>query len=104
MALFFELDLDSEQVDCTKAYIKEVTEYGAPNEDRDDKANLLVVSKNDKLGVPAFLTVVNSAPFSQDIWEIPTEVDGWYQFNLLRIPPYVDGTYVPEIKNSNGVV
>lgn len=99
-----ELELKSEQVDCSKAYINDVSAWGAPNDNRNAAANFLVVSKNTVNGTPTFLSVLNSAPLSQLEWEIPTVVDGWYQFNLLRIPIYVDGTYVPEIKDGNGVI
>lgn len=83
----FELELESEQVDCSSAVIKDVSVY--TGELRGDKANFLVASKNDKNGTPIYLTGIdNTQPLTQIQWTIPTVVDGWYRFNLIRLTLY----------------
>lgn len=102
-----ELELQREQVDGSIAYIDDVSAWGISGaEARNAQANFLCASKNDKNGqITTKLTVVTSDPLNQLEWAIPTLVDGSYQFNLLRIPIFTTGgTYVPEIKDAQGLI
>lgn len=82
----YELELVAEQSDQSSAIIQDVSVYDG--EARVDKANFLVVSKNDKNGTPTYLVVANALPLSQVEWTLPTLTDGWYRFNLMRLTPY----------------
>lgn len=100
----YELGLVAEQADASSAVIKDVSVY--VGELRGDKANFLVVSKNDKVGTPTYLVVSNPLPLSQVEWTFPTALDGWYRFNLLRLALYTASPIntVHEIKNVSGVI
>lgn len=107
MALpILELELQSEQVDCSLAYIDDVSTWGIGGaEARNAQANFLIAAKVDKNGVPTFLVVNTSDPLNQLEWVIPTAVDGSYYFWLLRIPLFsAIASYVIEVKNAQGVV
>lgn len=105
MALAFELQLDEEQVDCSSSFINNVTQYGSPEEDRSDSAEVMVIAKVDQYGVRNYLPVLNNDPLNQLKYEFPTSVDGHYAFFLMRIPIYNPGTtYFNEVLNSEGVI
>lgn len=105
MALAFELQLDEEQVDRSSSFINNVTVYGGAEENRGDSAEYMIISKVDKFGVKTFLPVLNNDPLAQLKYEFPTEIDGHYEFALLRIPLYNPATVnVWEIVNDAGVV
>lgn len=57
--------------------------YGAPNELRNDRANYLLVSKNNTSGTRTYLTVPNTTPLSTLLWTLSSTVDGWHQATLL---------------------
>jgi len=82
----YKLQLVSEQADLSSATIEDVSDY--VGEARSDKANFLVVSKNNKSGTPTYLAVDNSAPVSAMSWNFPTAIPGWYRFNMIRLPLY----------------
>lgn len=100
----YELELVAEQADGSSAVIKDVSVY--TGELRGDKANFLVVSKNDKVGTPTYLVVSNPLPLSQVEWTVPTVIDGWYRFNLLRLALYSASPIntVHELVNGSGVI
>jgi hypothetical protein len=100
----YHLELVAEQADYSSAVINDASEY--VDDDRGDKANFLVVSKNDKNGVPTYLTVLNPLPLSQVEWTFPTDLDGWYRFNLLRLTLYSASPVntIHEIVDGDGVV
>jgi len=100
----YELELEAEQADQSSAIIKDVSVYDG--ELRTDKANFLVVSKNDRLGVPTYLVVTNPLPLSQVEWTFPTLTDGWYRFNLIRLALYSASPIntVHEIVDGGGVI
>src|SRR6516225_5215677 len=100
----YKLQLYSEQADASSGVIQDVSTYAGEN--RTDKANFLVASKNDKNGTPTFLTGIdNTQPVSAMQWSFPTAIDGWYRFNLLRLPLYSSSpiSTVQEIQ-SGGVI
>lgn len=100
----YELELQSEQADASAATVADVSVY--TGELRGDKANILVVSKNDKNGTPTYLTgIVNTSPLSALTWVFSTVLDGWYRFNLLRIGIFSSGpiSTVAEV-SSGGII
>lgn len=100
----YELELVAEQSDQSSAIIQDVSVYDG--EARVDKANFLVVSKNDKNGTPTYLVVANALPLSQVEWTFPTVLDGWYRFNLLRLTLYSSPPVntLAEVVDGNGVI
>jgi len=98
----YELELVAEQSDQSSAIIKDISVYDG--ELRGDKANFLVVSKNDKNGTPTYLTVLTALPLSQVEWTFPTATDGWYRFNLIRLTPYSSSPVSTQHEISSGGV
>jgi hypothetical protein len=101
----YELELESEQVDCSAATIKDVSDY--QGELRTDKANLLVIAKMSSSGVPTYLSGIdNTSPLSAIVWNFPTATDGWYRFNLIRLSLYSASPVntLAEVKDGNGVI
>ena len=87
MALTYALTFaQGQQVD--EGTITDGTNYGSPEIDRDEVANFLLVSSNDKNGERSYLTVVNTAPLATLVWNITTAEDGWHQATLLSIGPW----------------
>lgn len=100
----YALTLDYQQTDKTQAIITDTSTYSG--ELRGDKANFLVVSKQDKVGVPTYLTVNNPSPLTAMSWTFPTALDGWYRFNFLRIPDQTtnDSVTVVAEASTGGVI
>lgn len=57
--------------------------YGTPNDSRTDRANYLLVSKNDKAGTRTYLTVANNDPVNNMLWNLKSTEDGWHQATML---------------------
>lgn len=53
------------------------------NPARSDKANVLLLSQNDKAGTRTYLTIVNTTPLSSLTWAFASAQDGWHQATLL---------------------
>lgn len=85
------VDKDSYTInDNTGTYdaINNATGYGAPNDARADRANYLLVSKNDKAGTRTYGLVANTSPLSTLVWTLTSTADGWHQATLLSFKLY----------------
>lgn len=101
----YELELVAEQEDQSSAVIMDVSVYTGEN--RSDKANFLAVSKNDASGNATYLgSIDNTQPLTAIQWTFLTALDGWYQFNLIRLGLYSSSPIVTqaEIKDGQGVI
>lgn len=98
----YALEVQAEQSDQSSAIIVDTTVYSG--EARMDKANFLVVSKNDKSGIPTYLTIDNTHPLTVTEWVFATLLDGWYQFIMLRLTLYSTSpvSTVQEIVDGSG--
>lgn len=75
--------------------------YGAPNPVRTDRANYLMVSKNDKSGNRTYLTVTNSDPLNTLEWTVTSTLDGWHQATLLSFNKWSGATAY--VANTNAI-
>lgn len=57
--------------------------YGGSNPERSERANVLLLSQNDKNGNRTYLTVPNTTPLSSLSWTFTHEKDAWHQATIL---------------------
>jgi hypothetical protein len=71
------------------------TVYGGANDDRNERGEYLLLSKNDKNGTRTYLSVPNTLPLSRVEWDITSAADGWHQATLLSAKIWSSGqTYI----------
>jgi hypothetical protein len=103
MALTFEYAITAVQSDCSTNTLSDATVYGNGEDERHQRANYVIASKNDTAGTPSYITIDNSAAhnisgqadlndYVPDEIIFPTAVDGWYQFFILSCPLYAGST------------
>ena len=99
MALTFEYAITAVQADCSTNTLTDNTVYGNGEDERHQRANYVIASKNDVSGSPSYLAIDNSAAhnttgqvtlddYVPDEIVFPTTQDGWYQFFILSCPIY----------------
>lgn len=90
MALEFIIPKQEKQEDCGSFVLDDTTVYGAPNDDRVNRANTLFVTKTDKDGVRTLLPIVpNSAdPLVVSQWTVSITLDGWIEKLLASVLVY----------------
>lgn len=71
--------------------ITDSTVYGGANDDRNERGNYLLLSKNDKAGTRTYLTIANSTPLSTLSWAFTSTQDGWHQATLLSAKIWSSG-------------
>lgn len=62
------------------------------NPARTDRANVLLLSQNDKEGVRTYLDIVNTDPINAITWAFESSQDGWHQATLLVFNIWDDAT------------
>jgi hypothetical protein len=108
MALIFEYAISGVQSDCSNNFLTDNTVYGNGEDERHQRANYVIASKNDVEGTPAYIEIDNSVAHNEtgdpvlddyvpDVITFPTAKDGWYQFFILSAQIYSNGIdYVAE--------
>jgi hypothetical protein len=75
--------------------------YGSPNDARTDRANYLLVSKNDPSGNRTYLTVSNTDPLNTLVWNLQSTIDGLHQATLLSFRKWSGATAY--VANTNAI-
>jgi hypothetical protein len=63
--------------------INDTSPWGGTNPARTDRANILLLSQNDKSGVRTYLSIVNTDPLNAITWTFSSAKDAWHQATLL---------------------
>jgi len=98
-------------IDCLKytedcALFKYVNEtvYGAPNQDRNQAAEYLLVAHITTEALEEFITVDSQNYLTKLEYDISNTLDGHYRFERLRFPIWANDVAVAEIKDVNNVI
>lgn len=84
---------------------KNTTVYGAPNQNRNQAAEVLIAAHVTEQGVEEFVTVDSTPYLTKLEYSINNTLDGHYHFELLRFQPWSSVTaYVKEIRDGNNVI
>lgn len=83
-----------EDISGTYDALNNTTGYGSPNDERSDRANYLLISKNDKNGTRTYITIANTTPLSTMIWAFTSTADGWHQGTILSVNKWANGAHV----------
>lgn len=62
------------------------------NPARTARANILLLSQNNKSAVRTYLTILNTNPLNAITWDFTSAQDGWHQATLLVFPIWLIGT------------
>ncbi len=100
------LFLDTRTQDSNLGRFTDETPYGAPNQERADQANILLVAKMDEKENLTFLTGIdNTTPLTALNWTFPTLLDGAYRAFLINPFNYDNAeTYDKQEVDENGVI
>lgn len=90
MALTFILNF-TQGATVSAGTITDATVYGGAEDDRNERGNYLLLSKNDKAGTRTYLTVSNTTPLSTLSWAFTSTIDGWHQATLLSAKIWSSG-------------
>lgn len=93
MALVFILEIGKPQSDCGSFTITDKTVYGGANDDRNERANFLFVTKTDIEGARTLLTIVPDSADAMVVteWEVSITLDGWVEKFLASLSLYSGG-------------
>jgi hypothetical protein len=88
--------------ECGLFKFQDKINWGSPEQERSDAANILIAAHVTQKGVEEFVTI-DSAPYLSKIeYDINNTVDGHYLFELLRFPIYdINASYIKEVLDSN---
>lgn len=91
--------------DCGVFQFEDKTNYGTPEENREQGANVLLVAHVDEEGKEDFLSVDSEPVLTKLVYDVYNTKDGHYLFEILRFRFYDNNTvYYPEEKDINGVI
>lgn len=80
------------------------TVYGAPNQNRNQGAEILVTAHITEVPAEEFITVDSSPYLTKLEYDINNIIDGHYHFDRLRFPIWANDAAVAEIKDVNGII
>lgn len=90
--------------DCEVHQFQDKINWGSPEEDRSQGADILLAFHVTDKSVEENVAVDSKPYLSKLIYDINNTLDGHYRYELLRVPIYFNSTsYVKEIKDSNSV-
>lgn len=101
MALSLSTSFTQDIDDMTAGVVEDTTpDYGTGgNEARNEAANYLLWSKTDKEGNRTYHNPSQGNVLTSMSWNVETQVSGWYERILLRIPIYDSGeSYTKEVQ------
>lgn len=93
MALTFLLPKGAPPVDCSSFDITDNTVYGAPNDDRNERANVLFVTRTNKNAVRTLQGIVPNTvdPLTVSSWSVTSTSDGLIEKILFSVKIWVSG-------------
>lgn len=86
--------------EVNKGTIHDYSTYGDSNPDRSERANFLLLSKNDKGGNRSYLSIINTSPLSTTQWDFTHNKDGWHQATMLSFQLWDSQTEYTEGDNA----
>ncbi|MFN7465335.1 MAG: hypothetical protein ACK53T_02355 [Planctomycetota bacterium] len=91
--------------DCNVFTIRNTTVYGAPNQDRNQAAEVLIVAHVTEKGVEEFLTLDSTPYLTKTEYSVTNSVDGHYRIEFLRFQLWSGTTsYVKEVRDGNNII
>jgi hypothetical protein len=91
MALEWLIPKEEEQETCDSFILNDTTVYGGANDDRNERANTLFVTKTDENGVRTLVTITpdTADPVTVSSWTVLSELDGWYEKLMASVKVHV---------------
>jgi len=91
--------------ECTVFQFQDKINWGTPEQDRAQGANILLAAHITEDNEEEFATVDSTPVQSKILYDVTNSVDGDYIFELLRFPIHnINENYIKEVKDSNGII